>query len=93
MEYVGCPYAFDGRPQRLDFAYVTREEVDRRPLAGFENQIQTMIVFFQVIDPDLLPGVGELLGHPRTDAAVAASHQHAHVVVSIANRTRWVVSI
>src|ERR1700722_4687572 len=87
MEYVGRADAFDGRSECVGVGYVTREEMDRRRLPGFEDQIQAMFVFFQVIDPDFLAGVGELLGPPRTNAAVAACQEHAHLVVSVTNRS------
>ena len=37
-----------------------------------------MGVFLEVEDPDLLPLVDQLLGHPGPDAAVTARHQNAH---------------
>ncbi len=45
-----------------------------------------MSVFLQVIDPDLLSRIDELLGHPGTDASVAARHQDPHLVFSCMNR-------
>lgn len=85
---MGRPNAFDCRSERFGVGYVTREEMDRRALPGFEYQVQAMIVFSEVINPDVLASVGELLDHPRTDAAVAASHQNASANISITYRSR-----
>ena len=87
-----APHRPDGRADRVGLGDVARNEVDLRRLLRFQDEIEPVRVFLQVVDPDLAARIDEPLGDPGADASVTARHEDprlpsAQLRCEVASRT------
>ena len=70
--------ALDRLTERGGVGDVSLDEVDFRTLLAFQQKVDPVGVFLEVVNPNLASGLDQLLGDPGTDATVSTRHQYSH---------------